>query len=88
MSRADAVARTGKSRSAIAISMLILLSAFVGLSALPTAAALVTGNLALSEEISPIADRYYTSYGSVELAVKIENIDTGISPARILEWYV
>jgi hypothetical protein len=88
MSRADAVARTEKSRSAIAISMLILLSAFVGLSTLPTATALVTGNLAISEEISPIADRYYTSYGALELAVKIENLDTGISPARILEWYV
>jgi len=88
MSGADAVARTVKSRSAIAISMLILLSAFVGLSTLPTATAIVTGDLALSGEISPVADRYYTSYGSIELAVKIENIDSGLSPARVLEWYV
>ena len=88
MSKADAVARTGKSRSAIVISMLILLSAFVGLSTLPTATAVVTGDLALSEEISPIADRNYTSYASLELAVKIENLDNGISPPRILDWYV
>ena len=88
MSRADAVSRTGKSRSAIAISMLILLSAFVGLATLPTASALATGDLALTDTISPVADRYYTSYGSVELAVKIENLDVVASPVRTLQWYV
>jgi hypothetical protein len=88
MSRADAVSRAGKSRSAIAISMLILLSAFVGLATLPTASALASGDLALTDTISPIADRYYTSYGSVELAVKIENLDTATSPVRTLQWHV
>ncbi len=88
MSKEGAGVRTGKSRSAISISMLILLSSFVGISTLPTATALVFGDLGITGEISPVADRYYTSYGSVELAVQIKNEAADPSPARILEWYV
>lgn len=87
MSKADAGERTGKSRSAIAISMLILLSGLVGISTLPTATALATGDLGITAEISPVPDRFYTSYSSIELAVQLTNIDNQASAERILEWY-
>ena len=87
MSKADAGERTGKSRSAIAISMLILLSGLVGISSLPTATALATGDLGITAEISPVPDRFYTSYSSIELAVQLTNLDNQASAERILEWY-
>ena len=87
MSKADAGERTGKSRSAIAISMLIILSGLVGISTLPTATALVVGDLGITDDISPVPDRFYTSYSSIELAVQLTNLDNQASAERILEWY-
>ena len=87
MSKADAGERTGKSRSGIAISMLIILSGLVGISTLPTATALVVGDLGITDDISPVPDRFYTSYSSIELAVQLTNLDNQASAERILEWY-
>ena len=72
-----------KSIFLVAISLLSIQS-YVGFASASSA-----GDLAFTEQVSPIEDRWYSAYQPIELSVVVENQGvTTPSEPRLFKWYV